>query len=73
MRLFLLPFLALAIEGSDTTTLTPVISAIDTLVSLVGKVFDVMVGNPLLVLFLAAGLFSLGIRIFRKAKSAAKG
>ena len=73
MLLALVSFLALASGGADASTLTPVITAIDTVVSLVGEVFDVMTGNPLLVVFLAGGLLSFGIRMFRKAKSAAKG
>ena len=72
MKLFLLSFLALA-SGADTATLTPVINAISTLIELVGPVFTVMIANPLLVVFLAASLLTLGIRIFRKLKGAAKG
>lgn len=58
-------------EGA-TTTLTPVITAMDTLVELVSKVFSVMVGNPYLVVLVSAGLFGVGIRLFRKAKGAAR-
>ena len=72
MKLFLLSFLAL-VSGADTATLTPVITAISTLIELVGQVFTVMTANPLLVVFLAASLLTLGIRIFRKLKGAAKG
>ena len=59
--------------GTDTSTLAPVITAMGTLVEIMGKVWEVMTGNPLLVVFLAASLLTLGIRIFRKLKSATKG
>ena len=59
-------------EGSTATTLAPVITAMGDLVDIVGEVFTVMLGNPYLVLFMAAGLFGVGIRLFRKAKSAAR-
>ena len=63
-------FLALA---SDTTTLAPVTTAMSTLVTVIGNVWEVMVSNPLLVVFLAGSLFSVGIKIFKKVKCAAKG
>ena len=62
----------LALAG-DATTLAPVTTAMSTLVTVMGAVWEVMVANPLLVVFLAASLFSVGIRIFRKVKGAAKG
>ena len=64
-------FLALASAG--TSTLDPVITSMGTLTDVMGKVWDVMVSNPLLVVFLGAALFSVGIKIFRKVKGAAKG
>ena len=73
MKLFLLSFLALTASGADTSTLAPVISAMSTLVEIMTEVWAVMTGNPLLVVFLAASLFGVGIRIFRKVKGAAKG
>lgn len=65
-------FLVLASTTTDTT-LTPVISAMESLVDVMSKVWAVMLGNPLLVVFLAASLFGVGIRIFRKVKGAARG
>lgn len=59
-------------EGSATTTLTPVITAMGDLVDIVGKVFTMMLGNPYLVTLMGAGLLAVGIRLFRKAKSAAR-
>ena len=58
-------------EGA-ATGITPVITAIGTLVEIVGQVFTVMTSNPLLVVFLAGSLLTLGIRLFCKLKSAAK-
>ena len=55
---------------SDTAT---IVSAMDDLVDIMGQVFNVMVSNPLLLVFLAAGLFTLGVKIFKKVKRAAKG
>ena len=74
MNLAMFSFLvAAAASGADTATLAPIISAMGSLVEIMGEVWNVMTGNPLLVVFLAAGLFGVGIRIFRKVKSAAKG
>ena len=66
-------FLALASTTTETSTLAPIITAMGSLVDVMGKVWEVMTANPLLVVFLAASLFSVGIRIFRKVKGAAKG
>ena len=65
-------FLALA-PGADAATLTPIITAMGSLVEVMGEVWDVMTSNPLLLVFLAASLFGVGIRIFRKVKGAARG
>ena len=73
MYLYLLSFLALASTGTETSTLAPIITAMGSLVEIMAEVWKVMTGNPLLVVFLAASLFSVDITIFRKVKSAAKG
>ena len=73
MRIPLFAMIFALASGVETSTLTPVITAISTVLELVTQVFTVMVGNPLLVVFLAASLLTLGIRIFRKLKSATKG
>ena len=66
-------FLALA-TGSDTSTgLVPIVTGMGNLVNIMGEVWEVMVSNPLLVTFLGASLFFVGIKMFRKIKSAAKG
>ena len=59
--------------NTDASTLAPIITGMGDLVEVMGEVWKVMVSNPLLVVFLAGTLFSVGIRIFRKVKSAAKG
>lgn len=66
-------FLALADTGTSTATLAPIVNAMSSLVEVMGEVWDVMTSNPLLLVFLAASLFGVGIRIFRKVKSAARG
>lgn len=59
--------------GAGRYSIERVLGAIEDLVDVMGHVFAVMVSNPLFVVFLAAGLFALGVRIFRKVKRAAKG
>ena len=73
MKLFFMPFIIALTAGTDTSTLAPVITAMSTLVEIMGEVWKVMTGNPLLLVFLAAGLFGVGIKIFKKVKGAAKG
>lgn len=66
-------FLVLASAGSDTSTMDSIITAMGTLVEVMGEVWKVMTANQLLLVFLAASLFYVGIRIFKKVKGAAKG
>ena len=65
-------FLALA-SGTDASTLSPIITAMGSLVEVMGEVWKVMTSNPLLLAFLAASLLGTGISLFRKIKRAAKG
>ena len=58
---------------APTVTVSTIVSGIDTVVDCVEKVWDVMISNPLLLAFLSASLLCVGIRIFRKVKSVAKG
>lgn len=55
------------------TGMNAVIAAMSTITELVGSVFDVMTGNPLLTVFLAAGLLTIGISIFTQLKAATRG
>ena len=67
---------ALASEGSGGSGsggMSAVLGAFDTVVSLMNKVWELMTSNPLLTLFLAAGLLTIGVRVFRQIKRAAKG
>lgn len=59
-------------ENSVSTGMDSVISATDTIASLLGKVWTIMTANPLLVLFLAASVLGIGLTIFRKVKRTAK-
>jgi hypothetical protein len=49
-----------------------VTGAISTVGDLVGGVFDIIIENPVLIVFLAAGLVGVGISIFRKLRGAAR-
>lgn len=62
---------ALASEGTikDMNTL---MAGFEYVVMLLEKVWELLLSNPLLCLFLAAGLVSVGVRAFRRLKSAAK-
>ena len=57
----------------DAGNYIPVIRAIDDLVDVMQQVWIVMVSNPFLVVLIAASLLTVGVRIFRKVKRAAKG
>lgn len=59
--------------GGGRYSIERVTAAMDDLVDVVGQVFLVILSNPFLVVLVAAGLFALGVRIFKKVKSAAKG
>lgn len=48
-------------------------SAMDTVVTLMGKVWDLMTSNPILALFVAAGLLPVRIGIFTALRNAARG
>lgn len=52
--------------------MSAIMTAMTDVISLVSKCFDVMVGNPVLLFFVAAGLVPVGFEIFRSAKNAAR-
>ena len=64
---------AFAAESGGTGGMPAVLSAFDTVTSLMDSVWTLMTSNPLLTLFLAAGLLTIGVRAFRQIKRAAKG
>ena len=63
----------------DTSTvvtsggMSAVMRALDTVIQLIGKCWDLMTSNPLLALFVAAGLLPIGIGIFTSLRNAARG
>lgn len=60
-------------EGTTATTgMDAVLSATDTVATLMGKVWTVMTSNPLLTLFLASAVLSIGLVVFRRVKKTAK-
>jgi len=50
-----------------------VMAAMETLVTLTGKCWDLMTSNPLLAVCVAAGLLPVGIGIFTSLRNAARG
>ncbi len=64
--------------GDTSTTVTTggmraVMSAVDTITQLMGKVWDLLTSNPLLTLFVAASLLPVGIALFTSLRNAARG
>ena len=59
--------------GDSSGGMSAVLGAFDTVTSLMNSVWTLMTSNPLLTLFLAAGLLTIGVGAFRKIKAAAKG
>lgn len=62
----------------DTSTVTTggmsaVLSSVDTITQLMGKVWDLLTSNPLLTLFVSASLLPVGIALFTSLRNAARG
>ena len=53
--------------------MSAVLSAVDTITQLMGKVWDLLTSNPLLTLFVAASLLPVGIALFTSLRNAARG
>ncbi len=53
--------------------MSAVISSVDTITELMGKVWELMTANPLLTLFVAASLLPVGIALFTSLRNAARG
>lgn len=71
-----MPFATYAVpvvlSGEGTTgNISAITGALPTLTTVVNSIFDMIVGNPLLVVFAAAGLLYVGIRIWRRLRRAA--
>ena len=62
-------------EGTTTTVMenlsTAISTAIDTTVTFMEKALDLAVSNPLVMLFVAAGIVGLAIGLFHKLKGIA--
>ena len=56
-----------------TTGMGAVMSSLDSIVELSGKVWDLLTSNPLLTLFVAASLLPVGIALFTSLRNAARG
>lgn len=58
--------------GSGSSTgMTAVTAAADTVVTFVGKAFDLITGNPLTAVYLASGLIGVGLHKFISMRRAA--
>lgn len=51
---------------------TAITTAIETTVTIMTKALELAVGNPLVMIFVAAGLVGVGIGLFRKLKKVGK-
>jgi len=58
---------------SSATGLDAVMSSTSTLTTLMGNVWTMMTSNPLLTLFLAVAVLSVGVGVFKMIKGASKG
>ena len=56
-----------------TTGMSAVMSSLDTIVELSGKVWDLLTSNPLLTLFVGASLLPVGIALLTRLRNAARG
>ena len=60
-------------QTETTTTVTSILGNVSSIKTVVGDVWDVMTGNPILCVFMCVSLLSIGFVVFRKAKRAARG
>ncbi len=60
------------IETGGATGIAVLLTQVDTLTTLMGNVWTVMVANPLLCAMLGSSLLVVGIRLFKRIKSAAR-
>lgn len=78
MRLMVAMALSFPVFASETGgsgsggDLSSIVSATDTITTMVGKAWTIMTGNPLLRVYVAAGLLSTGIGFFSYLSWAAK-
>ena len=64
-----------SVEAITTTAggMAAVMSAMDTVIDLSGKVWELMTSNPVLAVFVAASLIPGGVTIFVSIRNAARG
>lgn len=55
------------------TGMSGLITGIGDVTTIVGSVFTMITGNPLLAVFVSASLVGVGIAVFQQAKGAARG
>lgn len=61
------------VEASTTVlSVSALLGQVDTLTQLMTDVWNIMIANPLLAVMLAASLVTVGIRLFKRIKAAAK-
>lgn len=59
-------------EGTVVTGMEQITAGIETITTVVGSVFTLITGNPLLAAFAGAGLLVVGIGVFSAIKGAAR-
>lgn len=59
-------------NGVTLGEMASILASMAVVVSLVGSVWDLITSNPLLTVFLAAALLTVGITIFKRIKRAVK-
>lgn len=64
--------LALPVFASDSGDMATLVASTDTITQMVGKVWTLILSNPLLTLFAASSLLSMGIGFFLYLKRAAR-
>lgn len=64
---------ALATDANGDSGMTAVLGTVTTISSLLDSVWTLMTSNPLLTLFLGVSLLTVGIRVFRRVRGAARG
>lgn len=57
-----------ALTGEATST--SITSGIETVIAIFGQCWDLMLANPLIMVFVGASLIGVGVGVFRKLRSA---
>lgn len=59
-------------EETVATGMESILATSETITTLVGNVFTLMTGNPVLTLMLGASLIGVGVAVYKRIKKAAK-